>query len=173
MLPLIGLSATTTQPAHPLLVGKASLVIGVKGKSPSVGGEAAISTRDELDAALRKARVALDTKPAYFLIALVANVHAQYFQALSIHYSNGELRLYDTTFRSDTLNIITHKPLFTEFDMRYTWDGIKGIGRLWFEIEINHPQVGGHAIRSRSGHSVGVAPRAFGHALLASGEKLE
>ena len=170
---MIGLSTTARQPAHPLLVGKASLVIGVRGKSPSVGGEAAISTGDELDAALRKARIALDAKPAYLLIALVANVHAQYFQALSIHHSNGELRLYDTTFRSDTLNIITHKPLFTEFDMRYTWDGIKGIGRLWFEIEINHPQEQGHAIQSRSGYSVRVALRAFGQTLLATGDKLE
>mgnify|MGYP006080580027 CR=1 FL=1 len=173
MLPLIGLSATKRQPDHPLLFGKASLVIGVLGKSPSVVGEAAISTGDELDAALRKASVALDAKPAYFLIALVANVHAQYFQALTLHYSNAELRLYDATFRSDTLDIITHKPLFTEFDMRYTWSGIKGIGRMWFEIEINHQHEEGHAIQSRSGYSVRVGLRAFGQTLLATGDKLE
>jgi hypothetical protein len=174
MLPLIGVPLTTRQPTHPVLVGKASLVIGVTGRSPSVGGEGAILSGTELKSAIKKARLALLSKPAYFLVALVAEVNSQYFQALSIHYSNGNLRLYDATFRTDTLNIITHKPLFKDFDMLYNWNGVEGIGRLWFEIEIEASHEHQEAvIESRSGTSTRVGLNTLGKSFLAPGDELE
>jgi hypothetical protein len=163
MLPAINLKPDNTNSA-PLLFGTASVVIGVHVRFPSVLNQDAILTAEELERAVAQAQSSMPKGDAVAKIALVADVEPSFFQALTIHTSNGQLRLYDTTYNSNTLHLISHKPLIKNADLVYTWDGVLGIGRLWFEIEMRADVASAESVslETRSGLDTRIATSALG-----------
>ena len=131
MLPALNLNQANLNSA-PLLVGSASAVIGVEGRVPSVLDQGAIESGEELEQAVAKAKKKVGDATA--IIALVADVKPTSFRALTIYSHKGQLRLYDTTYNSSTLGIVSQEPLIKNNDLVYTWDGVLGIGKIWFEI---------------------------------------
>lgn len=133
MLPTLNLNPRKHD-RPPLLFGAAPVVIGVHGRSPSVLGQGQIRTAGELKQAVAQAQNQAPRDDSGAMIALISTVNPGFFQALTIHVSNGQLRLYDTNYNSNTLHLITHKPLVTNVDLVYTWEGVLDISRTWFEI---------------------------------------
>jgi len=114
------------------LIEKHAIVIGVAGASPAVRGEGAINTEAELEAALQRAQPELELHAS--AVALVADVGERTFQALRIVNTNGDLRLFECRMDISTLRVHGQKALIRSFDMVYTWDGVVGISKLWFEV---------------------------------------
>jgi hypothetical protein len=103
--------------------------------NPSIGGEGAITTRDEFDNAVRRAQLTAKPTTNDFIAALVASVNQHTFRALAIYRHGGELRLYDSTLNSRTLEVLNSKPLIKGVDFKYTWHGVRRFGGMWFEIK--------------------------------------
>lgn len=171
MLPAINLNPGHANSA-PLLFGTASAVIGVHGRFPSVLNQGAILTTEELERAVAQAREQVSKSNAVAKIALVADVKPGFFQALTIHASNGQLRLYDTNYNSNTLRLISHKPLIKNADLVYTWDGVLGIGRMWFEIEMQADVEESVPLETRSGLGSRISASALGQPFVAALEKV-
>ena len=134
MLPLIGVGPDASGvPALPLR--RVSIVLGAHGVQPSIGGEGAITTRSEFQDAVKRAQFAVNATEGDFIAALVASVNQHTFRALAIYKHRGELRLYDSTLNSHTLEVLNAKPLIKGVDFKYTWHGVLGFGGMWFEIE--------------------------------------
>lgn len=162
MLPLLSIGLRAS-PSPELPLRRVSVVIGSTGAQPSIVGQAAITTKDQFDAAVARAKDEASASTGEFIAALVQSVQNHTFRALVIYKKQGDLRLYGSTIDAHTLEVLYSKPIVEGVDFKYTWHGVRSLGSMWFKFkkpsETSHTAAA--AIDTTTGKSFGVSLNAF------------